>query len=96
MNVVQLVGYIANLPQTTKEASAKAYSRFEVEVVANFRDATGVFQETRYPVQLWRGASATIMKTAKVDDLISVKGRLERIDDEVIVVAEHIEFLHLK
>lgn len=96
MNVVQTVGYLHRLPEKVVNHTVQNYSDFELEVTSNFRQSDGSFLNTILPMRIWKGGCLEILDHAKINDIMSVKGRLEFINGEMMIIAEHIEYLHPK
>ncbi len=96
MNFIQLVGTVSKMPEQRPESIARNYSEMTLAVTSNFREATGQFRTDDFRICLWRGISDTVAESIKLGDLLAVKGRIEVFEDQYIVIAEHIEFLHHK
>lgn len=93
MNYVQLVGYVVKGTEILNNKLPQKYSKFSLKVSSNFRDHDGSYREDVYEVYLWQGGHASLVDILKEGDIISCKGRLEKHDDTIVVVAESYERL---
>lgn len=93
MNYVQVVGRYDSKPVVIDGATAKEYASIGVKVKSNFREADGYFRYDTFNVVLWKGFNREIIERAKLNCLLGIKGRLEIKNNELTIIAEHVEFL---
>lgn len=91
MNYVQLVGYVVKESSVLESKQANRYSNVSLKVCSNFREHDGGFREEVYDILLWQGGHASSVDVLKEGDVLSCKGRLEKHDGEIVVVAESFE-----
>ncbi len=91
MNFVQIVGRLSSFPKKINDATCVFDSSMTMKVDKNFQVGGAQNQADEFPVLLWRGISTSILEGCKIGQLIAVKGRLERRDDDIIVIAEFVQ-----
>lgn len=93
MNSVNVVGYYTAKPSDQNPSKQQAHAKITLEVLKNFRDADGLYSVEEFPIYIWKGATRTFTEHLQEGQLISIKGRLEYIDDVLCIVAEQFEVL---
>ncbi|AMC93397.1 hypothetical protein AOC36_05210 [Erysipelothrix larvae] len=81
--------------QTSKVADLQGgiYHAFDIEVIKNFREADFSFKTEIYRIHLWQGMAAEVMSFRKIDDNIAVHGRIEKRGNDLMLIAENLEYL---
>lgn len=96
MNHVHIVGHVKESPKVIDTSHAKYYASFAMEAQSNFRNAEGSYIEYLFDIILWQGCYKSFEDTLRPGDLVACKGRLERHDDKLFIVAESCEVLRPK
>lgn len=102
MNIFCIVGQIEELPNVRETPSGDKVGQVVLRVERPFANAQGQYEYDKVQIEVWRGLAETISNVSKVDDFISVKGRIStRIVEKeghtyynYAFVAEKIGFLH--
>lgn len=93
MNSVQVVGRLIAEPTIQKSEQNDRYSYVELATQSNFRNSHGQYTVDTFRVHVWKGMSLDILELRKVNDYLSVKGRLEIHNGHIVIIAEMIEFI---
>lgn len=93
MNFIQVVGSIKSLPDKVAVKGYDSVSELTLEVKQNFVSLQNNLVTDLFKIQLWRGMSDKIISACKLDDVVSIKGRVEVQDSQYRIIAEHIEIL---
>lgn len=91
-NLITLVGRLASEP-TFEEKEGKKVSNITLAIPRDYRNTDGVYGTDFIPVRLYASLAANTCEYCNIGDLIGIKGRLQTIDNKLIVVAEKVSFL---
>ncbi len=102
MNQFCLVGKIASLPDLTTTRSGWKSCNVLLEVERPFANSKGVYESDVIALEVWRGAAETLCATAKINNWITARGRIQtntydgegRRTPSYTLVAEKIEYIH--
>ncbi|MSS02344.1 single-stranded DNA-binding protein [Erysipelotrichaceae bacterium LKV-178-WT-2G] len=102
MNVFCLVGKIEELPSLKETVNGIKTCNVVLKVERSFANANGVYEFDTIQIEVWRGLAETLCNVSKVDDWISVKGRIMsrkyekdgHVYNNYAFIAEKISFLH--
>ena len=90
LNQVVLVGRITEIPETEEK------NKIIISVPRAFKNSDGEYDVDFIPVQLFKPLNESVKEYLTTGDLVGVKGRLQVIDKELLVVAEKLTFLSSK
>lgn len=76
MNVFCLVGTIEDLPQLKETANGIKTCNVLLKVERPFANSEGVYESDLIQVEVWRGMAETICNVSRMNDWLSVKGRV--------------------
>lgn len=94
LNQVVIVGRIANDIKIEKTESGKKYANITLAVTRPFKNMDGEYDTDFISCILWQGIAQNTMDYCNKDDLVGVKGRLETMEDNRLVLqAEKVTFL---
>ena len=96
LNQVILVGRLVKKPQVEKTENGKDYANITLAVSRSFKNEEGIYETDFINCTLWEGVAIQTSNYCKSGDIIGVRGRLEKIKDKVVVIAEKITFLASK
>lgn len=91
MSGFQLVGYYVEKPKEFEGNTSKKFASIKVKTKTNFKASFGEEHFETYEVYLWRGMCLEFMSAIPLNSAISIKGRLQKINDEVVLIAELVE-----
>lgn len=93
------IGSIGELKTTENDIK---FLKLSIDSERNYRNYEGIYETDTIEIELWRGLAEIVFENAKVDDFISVQGRIQsshlktKDKKEYIVykfVAEKVSFL---
>ncbi len=87
------MGYYVDEPQTYEENNVKKHAVIKVKTKANFISSFGQEDFEEYEVYLWKGMCQEFISSIPLNSAISIKGRFEKVNSNLALVAEHIEKL---
>ncbi len=93
MNAFQIMGYYIEKPTDFKTHNSKLYAMIKVAAQKNFMSSFEVEPLVEFDVIVWKGMSREFLESIPLHSIVGVRGRLEIIDDNLMLVAEHIEKL---
>lgn len=97
MNQVLLVGRLVNEPEVIEIDGEMKIAEITLAVQRNYKNSDGTYVVDNIPCTLWKAIALNITNYCHKDDVIGVKGRLQKIgEEEMIVVAEKVTFLASK
>lgn len=104
MNVFCIVGKIVELPKLKEAQSGVKVCNVALQVERPFANSEGIYEYDLISIEVWRGLAETLCKVSKIDDWISVKGRIAnrpiekdgRVYNNYTFIAEKIGFLQGK
>ncbi len=85
LNNLVIVGKIKVLPIENEY--------LDISVQRSYRNTMGDYEYDDFKVHLWDGIKENIIKYAKKDDVIVIKGRLESCEDNIKIIAERVVFI---
>lgn len=90
-NVVVLIGVI----EKAYYDEIKQNGYVDLKLEKTIKNENGMIEYEVYKVKLWRGIynDVTSIRPLQKNVILGVKGRLEKTENEVIVVAEKVSFL---
>ncbi|MGM9948345.1 single-stranded DNA-binding protein [Floccifex sp.] len=102
MNVFCLVGSIEELPTLKETTTGIKTCNVTLKVERPFANSEGVYEYDFIQVEVWRGLAETLCNVSKINDSISVKGRIlsrkyekdGHVYNNYAFVAEKIGFIH--
>ena len=86
VNIILLEGKIISINKENRLIS--------LEVIRNYRNEIGDYDSDQIKCQFWQGINNNIENYLNIDDTILVKGRLEFIDKEYIVMVDSYSLIH--
>ena len=90
-NMIYLVGRIVNDPTIKKD---EKYIEVTIAVARSFKNEEGVYETDLIPVVMWKGIADNVCEYCHKGDLIGIKGRIERLENEELrLVADKVSFL---
>ncbi len=93
MNAFQIMGYYIKKPENFKTENSKLYAMIGVAAQKNFMSSFEVEPLVEFDVIVWKGMSREFLEAIPLNSTIGVRGRLEIIDNRLMLVAEHVEKL---
>lgn len=105
MNKVLLIGRLTTKPELTYTSNNTSFTRFNVAVNRNFKNASGEYETDFIPVQVWRRQAENVTNFLEKGDLICIEGAIHTenyIDKNGnkksawTIVANNVEFLQQK
>lgn len=91
-NMVYLIGRIAKDLEVEKtDDSNKA--TITIAVQRSFKNENGIYECDFVPCILWNGIAVHTSEYCQKGDLVGIKGRIQTIDEKLVVVADKISFL---
>ena len=94
LNVVALCGKIKALPEKNNYIPAANENRLmTIAVQRNFQNSEGDYDQDIFEVLLWRGISEEISERCRIGDVISLRGRIQSVDQKIMIIAEQVNLL---
>ena len=96
LNQIILVGRLKELKEVKGETNKTVI--ITLEVPRNFKNADGIYEADYIDCVLWDSIGTNAKEYLNIDDIIGIKGRLQKINDNPhpSVVAEKVSFLTSK
>lgn len=94
MNYVVLVGTLKTRPEILEVKSSIKYATFEINVMSNFRNSHGKYDISTYTICINKGYFDQTLDKIKLESNLSVKGRLEYLENNLVIMAENIEIIY--
>lgn len=91
MNSIQLIGRYHAKPESFKSENSALNAKIQIRTKANVMTSYSNNDYEVYDVVIWKGMSKEFVSSIELDSIIAIRGRLQIIDNEFAVVAEHIE-----
>lgn len=95
-NMIYLIGRLVSDLEVKETENGKKVSTVNLAVQRSFKNEEGIYETDFIPVRLFDGIATNTAEYCRKGDLVGVKGRLESIDNNLIVVAEKLTFLSTK
>ena len=94
LNQVVLVGRLTRDIKVLKSLeSGKSYANLIIAIPRAFKNENGEYDIDFIHVQTWESVAQNTAEYCKKGDIIGVKGRLQQVGKQQLVVAERITFL---
>lgn len=91
MNHITLIGRYVQKPKQLVDSTSSTYANFKVQVKSNYRNHDGEFTYDYFDVVLWKGLSKEYLTSLELNTILAIKGRLEKKDEKIIIIAENID-----
>jgi single-strand DNA-binding protein len=96
MNLVTLVGRLVNDPEIEEKENNKVCN-ITLAINRKYKNVDGIYETDFIKCRLWKYPFVnTVKEYCEKGDLIGVRGMLQVIDNEMIVVVESVTFLSSK
>ena len=102
INTVIVEGKIGSIGELKTTENDIKFLKLSIDSERNYRNYEGIYETDTIEIELWRGLAELVFENAKVNDFISVQGRIQsshlktKDKKEYIVykfVAEKVSFL---
>lgn len=93
LNQVVLVGRLSDEIKIEELEDGKKSCRIVLAVPRSFKNENGEYETDFIDCQLWHGIAENTKEYCKKGDVIGVRGRLQVIEHNLVVVAEKVTFL---
>lgn len=94
LNQLVLVGRLVDNPIVEENENGRKVSTITLAVPRSFKNNEGEYDKDFIPVTIWDELSLQINKHCKKEDLVGIKGRLQKLEGNSLqVVAEKVTFL---
>lgn len=93
LNEVVLVGRISQMPKAGSRPNSISDSHMVLEVRRSFRNSHGDITSDHIDIQLWKGIASDVIDFCHDRSILAIKGRLERTNIGLVVVAEKITIM---
>ncbi len=95
LNQVILVGRLVRKPEVEETESRIKKTKITLAVSRSWKNCNGEYEVDFVDVILWKGIAENTAEYCKANDVIGVKGRLQKLesDSELVIVAEKVTFL---
>ena len=96
-NQIYLIGRLVSDPEINETENGKI-SDITLAIPRSYKNEEGIYETDFIPVRLWRGIAESTTEWCHKGDLIGVRGRVARLNDEdnLTIVADKISFLASK
>lgn len=94
-NSLILVGRLAREIEV-KEKEGKEYAEIVLSIPRNVKNEEGIYETDFIPVAIWGGIASNVKEYCRKGDIIGVRGRIEVVEDKIVVIAEKVTFLSSK
>jgi single-strand DNA-binding protein len=95
LNQTVLVGRLVQNSELQEEKGKKV-AIVKLAVPRNYKNADGVYDIDYIDCVLWTGVAENTSEYCHKGDILGVKGRIECLEDNMIIVAEKVTFLSSK
>lgn len=96
LNQVVLVGRLTSDPEIIEVENEKKVAYIILAVPRSFKNENGEYDTDFIPCTLWEGIARNTSEYCKKGDLIGIKGRMQKNEDKLEIVAEKVTFLSSK
>lgn len=94
LNQVVLVGRLTKNVELEESEGGKKFTVMQIAIPRSFKNADGEYDADFIDCLLWNVIAENTVEYCKKGDIVGVKGRLERLNNEKLrVVAEKVTFL---
>lgn len=94
INQVVIVGRLTEIPKIIEKDNGKKFAYVTLAVDRSYKNENGDYEKDLVKFLLNEGLAENTIEYVKKGDLLGIKGRLETRDNELVVHAEKITFLH--
>ena len=94
-NSLILVGRMAKEIEA-KEKEGKEYAEIVLSIPRNVKNEEGIYETDFIPVTVWGGIASNVKEYCRKGDIIGIRGRLEVVEDKIVIIAEKVTFLSSK
>lgn len=96
-NQIYLIGRLVSDPEINETENGKI-TDITLAIPRSYKNEEGIYETDFIPVRLWRGIAESTTEWCHKGDLIGVRGRVARLNDEdnLTIVADKISFLASK
>ena len=91
-NLVTLIGRLARNVETIEENKAI----ITLAVQRNYKNEEGIYEVDFIPCVLWNSLGDHTKEYCRTGDLVGIKGRIQMIDNKMVLVAEKVSFLAMQ
>lgn len=91
LTLVTLYGQILEAVENEKSLGLAYHTSIKVRCDNNFRNPQGEMESHVYEVYLWQGICRSVLSHLKKNSDVAIKGRLEQLNGDLVIVAEQIE-----
>ena len=92
-NYVILIGRIVN--ELTIDSDTKN-CKITIAINRAFKNEDGIYETDLIPVTLKENLAKNVVENCKKGDLVGIKGRIEKIDEPMQIIADRVTFLSSK
>lgn len=93
MTGFQLVGYYVEKPEVVENSTSRKHSKIKVKTKPNFKKSFDDNSFDTFEVYLWRGMSLEFIESIPLNTTVSITGRLEKMDNDLVLIGEFVETL---
>lgn len=93
LNQITLVGRIVSDLKIETNEENKKYTNITIAVPRNYKNSDGIYETDFINVIAYDNIAENTCEWCKKTDLIGIKGRVETIDNKLVIKAERITFL---
>lgn len=103
INTFIIEGKLKEISEVKETDKGIKYAHIVISVERNYRNSDGQFDEDLIEIELWRGIAEICSENSKVDDYVSIQGRIQSAQLKTNegkpfiaykFVAEKVSFLH--
>ena len=103
INTFIIEGKLKEISEVKETDKGIKYAHIVISVERNYRNSDGQFDEDLIEIELWRGIAEICSENSKVDDYVSIQGRIQSVQLKTNegkpfiaykFVAEKVSFLH--
>ena len=95
LNQMCLVGRLLENPTITKDED-KSFSTIKLICQRSYKNIMGEYDIDIIPIRLWNAIATNTVEYCHKGDLVGIKGRVETIENEIVIIADKITFLASK
>lgn len=93
MNTVSLVGRLLSDPELLENENKEKQGCFTLVVARDFKNSEGIYDNDFIPCISWNGIAVATKDYLNKGDVVGVRGRLQVVDNKLIVVADKVTFI---
>lgn len=92
LNQLVIIGRVTENPELIK-GEEKDICNITIAIPRNYKNTNGEFETDFIPVILWQSLADNVSQYCHKGDLVGIKGRIEVMDEKLVVIAEKVTFL---